>query len=167
MNAAVDRLIEEVSTKVMGKRKLEKDDGIAIDGGIELPCDMLNRLRQGEWFDGWLLMAGMAMSDRPSFVRYGYSVPLEQFESKMRRVARPLAGWRKKIEAFRTEAQGRQGGEIRLIYFCPLNCNGNHFTLLEINEQEEKIYHYDSMASKSVIDGTERLSRVGKLVQVS
>ena len=156
----------------MGKRKPEEDDGVAINGRIELPCDMLNRLRQGEWFDGWLLMAGIAMSDKPPFVRYGYSVPLEQFEpsgrgGKMRRVAKPLAGWRKKIEAFRMEAQGQQGGEIRLIYFCPLNCNGNHFTLLEINEQEEKIYHYDSMASKSVIDGTERLSRVGKLVQVS
>ena len=103
MNAAVDRLIENVSTKVLGKRKLEEDDGVTIEDGIELPCNMFNRLRQGEWFDGWLLMAGMIMSDKPSFVRYGYSVPLDQFEKfgrngKMKRVARPLAGWRKKLK---------------------------------------------------------------------
>jgi hypothetical protein len=48
LNTTVDHLIEEVSTKIIGKRKLEKDDSVAIDSGIELPCDMLNRLHQGE-----------------------------------------------------------------------------------------------------------------------
>jgi hypothetical protein len=76
----------------------------------------------------------------------------------------PLAGWRKTIEKFRSEGQG-QG--IRLVYFCPLNSNNNHFTLLEINEREEKIYHYDSMVSQGIIDGRVEMSRVGKLVQVS
>jgi len=49
------------------------------------------------------------MSNKLSFVRYGYSVPLNQFEQfgrngKIKRVARPLAGWRKKVKAFRREA---------------------------------------------------------------
>jgi hypothetical protein len=57
-------------------------------------------------------MAKMAISDKPSFVRYGYSIPLEQFKpssrsGKIRYVIRPLADWRKKIEVFRTEAQGQ------------------------------------------------------------
>jgi hypothetical protein len=47
-----------------------------------------------------------------------------------------------------------------------LNNYDKHFTLLEINEREEKIRHYDSMADKGVIDGTGKLTRVGRLVQV-
>jgi hypothetical protein len=39
------------------------------------------------------------------------------------------------------------------VYFGPLNSNNNHFTLLEINEREQKIYHYDSMASQGIVDG--------------
>ena len=31
-----------------------------------------------------------------------------------------------------------------LVLFCPLNVNGNHFTLLEINERESMIYYYNS-----------------------
>ena len=94
------------------------------------------------------------MSDKPSFVRHGYSVPFDQFEpfrknGTMGRVSRPLAGWMKKVETFRSEAQDQQGDGIRLVYFCPLNSNNNHFSLLEINEQERKIYHYDSMAQWS------------------
>jgi hypothetical protein len=85
----------------------------------------------------------------------------------MKRVARPLVGWRKKVEAFRREARKEHGEESRLVYFCPLNCKGNHFTLLEIKGQEEKIYHYDSMVNGDVINGTLESTRVGKLVQVS
>jgi hypothetical protein len=81
--------------------------------------------------------------------------------------SRPLAGWRKTIERYSSEAQTQQGQSIRLVYFCPLNSNNNHFTLLEINEQQRKIYHYDSMVKKDVIDGTVKQTRVGKLVQVS
>jgi hypothetical protein len=32
-----------------------------------------------------------------------------------------------------------------------LNINDNHFTLLEINEREKKIYHYDSMRVHQVL----------------
>ncbi len=54
-----------------------------------------------------------------------------------------------------------------MVYLCPLNHNNNHFTWLEINEREGKIRHYDSRANKGVIDGKVKLTRVGKLVQVS
>jgi hypothetical protein len=168
LDIAVDRLIGDVSTKVLGKRKLEDDDSVTVDGGVELSCNIFNKLHKGEWFDAWLLMTGMKMSDKPFFVRYGYSVPLDQFErfnrSGTRRVSRPLAGWRKKIEKFSSEVQTQQRQDIRLMYFCPLNSNASHFTLLEINERESKIYYYDSMASKDVINGSEKPTRVGKIV---
>jgi hypothetical protein len=166
LNSAVDRLIEDVSTKVFGKRKFDDDDGIAVDGGVELPCNIFNMLRQDKWVDAWLLMAGMQMSDKPSFVRYGYSVALDQTErfgrNDTRRVSPPLAGWRKKIEQFRSQGRTQHGQGICFVYFCPLNTNNNHFALLEINEQEKKIYHYDSMASEDIINGKVEISRLGR-----
>jgi hypothetical protein len=58
-------------------------------------CKIFNMLRQDKWFNAWLLMAGIKMSDKSSFVRYGYSVNLDRFErfgrSGIRRVSRPLA----------------------------------------------------------------------------
>jgi hypothetical protein len=174
LNTAVDRLIKDVSTKVLHKRKrmLKPGDNVTVDGGVDIFCDKFNLLRQGKWLDNWMIMAGMQMSDKPFFVRYGYSVPLDTFESfgragKKRRVSRPLAGWREKIERLSKEAKIRHGQGTLLVYFCPLNTNNTHFTLLEINERERKIYHYNSMANQGVIDGTVKLTWVGKIVQVS
>ena len=45
-----------------------------------------------------------------------------------------------------------------------MNLNDNHFTLLEINEQDKKIYHYDSIADEGVINGTLKSIGVHKLV---
>jgi hypothetical protein len=164
-------LIENVGTKVLGKRELTDDDDIVIDGDFEFPCGIFNRLRPDEWFDAWTLLAVMKLSDKPSFVRYGYSVPLDSFKrdrnGKMKRDPRPLSGWRGKVERFRSEARNQLGERIRLVFLVPLQRNNDHFTLLEINEIEEKIYHYDSMASENIISGTVELSRVGKIVQVS
>jgi hypothetical protein len=113
-------------------------------------------------------MAGIQMSDKLFFVRYGYSVTLDRSERFSRtgtkRVSRPLTGWRKITERFHSEAPIQHGQDIRLVYFCPLNINDNHFTLLEINEQERKIYHYNSMTDQGVIDNTVKLTRVGKMV---
>jgi Ulp1 family protease catalytic subunit len=38
-------------------------------------------------------------------------------------------------------------------HICPLHRNGNHFSLLEINEREERIYHYDSMGYRGASRG--------------
>jgi hypothetical protein len=53
-----------------------------------------------------------------------------------------------------------------LIYFYSSNYKNADFTLFEINEQEEVIPFYDPMADKGVIDGTIKLTRVGRLVKV-
>jgi hypothetical protein len=168
LNAAVDGLVEEVSSRVLGKRKLEDDDSVAVNNGVELSCNIFRRLRQGEWFDAWTIMAAMQISDKPLFVRYGYSVPLDELgrNGRMKPVKRPLAGWARKMIKLHNEAKEMFGDATRLVYFCPLNHKNVHFTLLEINEQEEVIRHYDPMADKGVIDGTMKLTRVGRLVKV-
>jgi hypothetical protein len=168
LNAAVDELAEGVSTKVLGKRKLEDTDSVAVDNGVELFCDIFDRLRQGKWFNAWTIMAAMQISDRPFFVRYGYSVPLDERgrNNRWKPVKRPLAGWAREISTLRQEAKDVGADAGALVHFRPLNHKNNHFTLLEINEREEQIRHYDSMAKKDVIEGTAKLTRVGKLVQV-
>jgi hypothetical protein len=176
LSTAIAQLKENISVKVLEK-ELEGNDIITIRGGTEFSCDMFNRLFPGEWFDAWLLLAGMKMADKPSFVRYGYSIPLgnvkssrsksSRSKSKKKRVPTSLSGWRKKIESFKKEAQDENGASVLLVYFCPLSLNDNHFTLLEINEQDEKIYHYDSIADEGVINGTLKSTGVHKLVQVS
>lgn len=40
----------------------------------------------------------------------------------------------------------------RLVYFCPLNHKTTQFSLLEINEREEVICHYNSMADQGIIN---------------
>jgi hypothetical protein len=53
LNTAVDRLIEDVSIKVLGKRKrmLKPDNNVTLDGGVDIFCNTFNMLRQGKWLD--------------------------------------------------------------------------------------------------------------------
>jgi hypothetical protein len=43
LNAALNRLTEDVSTRVSGKRKLEDEDSVAVDNGVELFGDIFRR----------------------------------------------------------------------------------------------------------------------------
>jgi hypothetical protein len=170
LDAAVDGLVEEISSRVMRKRKrkLKDDDSITVDNGVELSYNLLRQLRQGEWFDAWTILAAMQISDKPIFVRHVYSVPLDEpgRNGRMKPVKRPLAGWAQQMIKLQDEAREMFRDATCLVYFCPLNHKNMHFTLLEINEQEEAIRHYDPMADKGVIDGTKKLTRVSELVKV-
>lgn len=42
---------------------------------ISISCTTFNDLREGRWLDNWMLMAGIQMSDKPHFIRYGDCVP--------------------------------------------------------------------------------------------
>ena len=174
LDAAVNKLINAVSRKVLGKKTLTENDTITVDGKTELPCSIFDRLRHDVWFDAWLILACMASELRPH-VGYCYSVALDEPDSngKERCIKRPLAVLIRKLEDFRRDARKRLGDETKLTYFCPLNRDSSDFSILEINERDRKIYHYDPMASEKVIQGTVsvngsvELTRVGQLVTVS
>ena len=141
---------------------------MAINSSLDLPPSIFQRLRGETWLDNWLITAAMDISDKPFFVRHGMSIPLDNVgrTRKITPFERPLAAWGRKITEFRERARNEFGDSIQLVYFCPLNHRNNHFTLLEINEREEVIRHYNSMAEQSTINGTSELTRVGRLVQV-
>lgn len=116
-------------------------------------------------------MAAMQISDKPLFVRHGYSVPLHELGRNGR--MKP----RQKASSCRVGSEDDQSSIMKLkrcfgmqhilVYFCPLNHKIVHFTLLGINELEEVIRHYNPMADNRVIDGTMKLTWVGgRLVKV-
>jgi hypothetical protein len=111
-------------------------------------------------------MAIMQIFDTPFFVIYDYSIHLDEpgRNDRMKFIKRPLAGWTRKIIDFRDKVKDTFGDVIRLIHFRPLNHNNNYFILLEINEREEKIRHYNLMIERGVIEGTAKLTRVSRLV---
>ena len=167
MDNAVEQLKADICTKVLRKSDLGEDDTVTING-TEFGCNMLDRLRHGEKLNAWLLLACAKISDKPSFVRYGYSVPLQEPFGKrngIRDIPRPFESWRKNVDSW-SKANKVHGTAVPLVYFCPLTRSSNHFTLLEINERDEKIYHYDSGADEDVIGGTRKSTRMRKLVQV-
>ena len=161
LNAAVDHLIKHVSSKVLSKTTLDSSDTIAVNGSMELSCDIFERFRQHQCLDAWTIIAAMEISDKPEFVRYDLSIPLDETRNtgQMKPITRPLAGWAKKIAKYRRLAKETSG----LVYFCPINHRNCHFTLLEINEQDQTIRHYDSKAEPGTILGG-RKTRISKLV---
>ncbi|KIW79860.1 hypothetical protein Z517_06475 [Fonsecaea pedrosoi CBS 271.37] len=166
LDIAVRRLIGDVSTKVLGKHKLTDVDAVAVNN-ISVTCDTFDRLRYGEWLNDDMINLAMNISDKPDFVKHGYSVPLDKV-GKTRTVVpiiRPLAAWARRINRLREGERNRFQGTTPLVYFCPLNHCGAHFTLLEINDQERVIRHYDSRADQATINGSGKQTRVARLVE--
>ncbi|OKL55222.1 hypothetical protein UA08_09507 [Talaromyces atroroseus] len=162
LSKAVDRLTSQVSAQVFNKQKLDANDTISINGSVELSVDLFARLQAGKWLDSWALMAAMHISDRPDFVRYGESVPLDTIgrHGQPRSIKQPFQAWVKQIAVFRKEAEG----STPLIFYCPVNHNNSHFTLLEVNDSEKVIRHYDSLAPVTAINGTKK-TRIAALVE--
>ena len=74
---AVRRLIGDVSTKVLGKHKLEDIDAVAVNN-IPVTCDTFDKLRYGEWLNDEMINLAINILDKPDFVKHGYSVPLDK-----------------------------------------------------------------------------------------
>jgi hypothetical protein len=138
-----------------------------VDGAVELSSGILDRLRFREWLNCWDIKAALEMTDRPVFMKLGISIPLhkENANSEITPISKPLRRWRKTIDDYRRE--GKNDLEGPLVYFCPLNANTNHFTLLEINEQTKIVYHYDSMASHKITHHKTKSTPVRQEIEVS
>ncbi|KAL4869551.1 hypothetical protein BDV12DRAFT_196177 [Aspergillus spectabilis] len=166
LDAAVDRLVEGVKAKVLDQTTLDSTDTLAVNGSMELESTILQHLRQGERLDAWTILAAMQISDRPAFVRHDKSIPLDEIievepVKRTRPFRRPLAEWAKKISKYRRQAKDTFGDTVPLVFFCPINHTDSHYTLLEINERERVIRHYDSLADRNGVGKT----RISKLVQ--
>jgi hypothetical protein len=159
-------LVEGVKARVLGQTILGPGDTLAVNGSMELECTILQHLRPGVQLDAWTILAAMQISDRPAFVRHDKSIPLDEIIAiepvkRIRPFKRPLAAWAKKISKYRRQAKETFGEVIPLVFFCPINHTDSHYTILEINERERVIRHYDSLADRGAVGQT----RISRLVQ--
>lgn len=111
------------------------------------PCGFnvtaLQRLKKNAWLNDELLVACLHLSEKLRFVRIGWSIHIHQD-------IRPNSPMKQQFErASQAIQEWKKGTNSRLVYFFPLYQHGNHFTLLEINEKEGYVYHYDSMSEDS------------------
>lgn len=167
LDMAVQRLIGDVGTKILGKRKLEETDAVAVNQ-IPVHCNTFSKLRHGKWLNDDIINLAMSISDKPDTVVHGYSIPLDEVGKTRttRPIERPLAAWARRVNRLREKSRDAFGNTTSLVYYCPLNHRNTHFTLIEINDQERAIRHYDSAAGQPTIDGSSDLTRVARLVLV-
>lgn len=160
MDTSVDNLIALLHQL---QPDYEECNSVLVGDAVELTRESLEMLRPGQRLDNWLLGAAMELVDKPSCVRYGLCVPLDEHKDGKRVViTNPFGLWRRKIDEYR----GMAGEHAKQIYFCPVNVDTNHFTLLEINEQQGMIYHYDSMAGRDVLRGRAKHTRMRVVIEV-
>ncbi|CRG92861.1 hypothetical protein PISL3812_09934 [Talaromyces islandicus] len=156
LDAAVDQLIQLIGSKVLNNLP-DKNSSVSVNGSAEISCTIFEQLRPGTWMSDEIIMAAMETIDKPAFVRHGLSIPLDKIDrhGQMWAIERPFTGWAKKMASYRRDTE--EAGS--LVYFCPINHQNNHYSLLEINERERKIRHFDSLAGK------DRHDRVSSLIK--
>ena len=55
-------------------------DSIMVGGAVDLPLTSLPRLCPHGWLDMWVIAAAMELTEKPSCVKYGLSMPLHDGE---------------------------------------------------------------------------------------
>jgi hypothetical protein len=101
----------------------------------------LRRLGATRWLNDEVILACLHLADKLTFVRVGFSIPIHRqmraygaIPRPFERAAKQMAEWRCRVEP-----------QSPLACFFPLFQHQNHFSLLEVNEREGFIYHYDPM----------------------
>lgn len=108
--------------------------------GYQFPVDILDRIDGTQWFNDTLILLCLHLADRLSYVRVGFSIPIHQQTGKGKILPRPFQKAMLQIKQWNSTEHDPSGS---LVCFFPLWQHGNHFSLLEINQKEDVIYHYD------------------------
>ncbi|EEA19289.1 hypothetical protein PMAA_000890 [Talaromyces marneffei ATCC 18224] len=167
LNAAYDQLVSRISAHVFNKRRLSDHDAFIIDNSLKLPADIFYALRPGQWLDCWVIKAAMHIADRPAFVHFRESIPVNDIgrHGRMRSIKKPFEAWAQEMAGLRRKAElGPAGHHTPLIFYSPIHHTDSHFTLLEIDDGEKVIRHYDSLAERTTIHGTKK-TRIATLVE--
>lgn len=131
----LDGLCKQVRDSISGDMLLVKGSDFRF--GV----DSLRRLAATTWLNDEVILACLHLSDKLAFVRVGFSIPIHRQTRAHSAIQRPLERAAKQM----TEWHRQEGARNRLVWFFPLFQHQNHFSLLEINEREGSIFHYDSM----------------------
>ncbi|KAM5354951.1 hypothetical protein ACJ41O_001597 [Fusarium nematophilum] len=131
----LDGLYEQVRDSITGDMLLVK--GTDFRFGV----DSLLRLGGTRWLNDEVILACLHLSDKLAFVRVGFSIPIHRQTRSHSTIPRPFERAAKQMAEWHHQAEARS----RLVCFFPLFQHQNHFSLLEINEREGSIFHYDPM----------------------
>ncbi|EWG46527.1 hypothetical protein FVEG_06984 [Fusarium verticillioides 7600] len=104
----------------------------------------LQRLGSTTWLNDDIVLACLHLSTKLPCVRVGFSVPIhrENTPRARRSLSRPFQRLAMHIsEEHETDSRSETNA---LVWLFPLFQRGNHFSLLEIDEQTRRICHYDS-----------------------
>lgn len=102
--------------------------------------ESLLTLRPDTWLNGDIVVAFLHLSVKLDFVRVWKSIPMHQTPNTHIPLRRPFECAAAQVSKWRAEL-----GPSTLVCLFPLLFNDNHFTLLEINDREGYIYHYNSL----------------------
>ncbi|KAI1291678.1 hypothetical protein F5Y03DRAFT_403147 [Xylaria venustula] len=104
--------------------------------------NVLDRLNKTNWLNNNLVLLCLHLSDKLSYVRVSMSVPTHRQVRPDKILSKPS-----KRAAQQVKKWNNLKPENRLVFFFPLFQRENHFSLLEINQRNGFIYHYDSIES--------------------
>jgi hypothetical protein len=168
LNTAYNQLISQISTQVFNKQSLSGHDTFIIDHSLKLPADIFHALRPGQWLDAWVIRVAMHIADRPAFVHFRESIPVNNIRrhGQIRSIQKPFEAWVEEIAELRSKAEVGPEGHPPLTFYSPIHHSNSHFTLLEIDDGEKVIRHYDSLAEPTTIHGTKK-TRTATLVEVN
>lgn len=142
------KIISEGITDLQARMRTTSSEGhFEIESAqFRFNSDILSGLEGSNWISHELILLCMHLADRLPHIRIGFSVPIhENIRGRERKVLRdPFERAADQIEKW-----NKAESEDRLVCFFPLFQNDNHFSLLEINQRDGRIYHYDSKGYKT------------------
>ncbi|KPA38771.1 hypothetical protein FLAG1_08395 [Fusarium langsethiae] len=121
---------------------IDGDRLLIAETDFEFGVESIQKLDGTTWLNDEVILACLHLSDRLPFVRIGFSIPVHQQTEVHRPMPRPFERAAKQLEEWRSMTEEQSW----LICFFPLLQHENHFSLLEVNERERCVFHYDSLS---------------------
>ncbi|KAK7397805.1 hypothetical protein QQX98_012829 [Neonectria punicea] len=135
-NADLGSLYHQIQDSCTGSTQL-----VVKDTDFVMNMSSLQKLVTKKWMNDEIIFACLHLSDKFSFVRVGFSIPLQKQTRARGIMQRPFEKASKQIAEWQSQVQS----ETRLICIFLLLLPDNHFSLLEINEGDSALYHYTLM----------------------
>jgi hypothetical protein len=110
--------------------------------------ESLRRLGATRWLNDEVILACLHLADKLTFVRVGFSIPIHRQRRAQSAIPRPFERAAKQMAEWHCQMEAQSP----LVCFFPLFQYQSHFSLLEVNEREGFIYHYDSMGAGENVD---------------
>jgi Ulp1 family protease len=120
--------LQEIQTSATGSELVVKSTN------YRFPITSLQLLNERQWINQDIILACLHSADRLPFIRVGcFHIALsDQLKDPLQMMQKKVRQWRRQIDK-----------ENYLVYLFPLNHNGCHWSLLEIDDREHLITHYN------------------------